>query len=178
MTLTEAFAHDEIFIDFSSEPMCSSNQICINVPIRFPTVTFRLLPSNGLTHIADRIRKENGFKPMHAMDEFTDATCDQDGWYEFFVDLNAHTDSHLDSCIDFIVVNSDSDDNEKFYAIELSEDEQIAIYNRLDEQCIKYLGKSCDALLTEAGKELLASHYSDSHKSRHPLQRGYNDGGR
>lgn len=157
MTLTEAFACNEVFIDFSSEPMYSSNQICINVPIRFPAVTFRLQPSNGLTRIADRIRKEDGFKPMHAMDEFTEDCCDQDGWYEFFVDLNAHTTTHMANCIDFIVVNSDSDDNEKFYEIELSEDEQIAIYNRLDEQCIKYLGKTCDALLAEAGKELFDS---------------------
>ena len=32
--------------------------------------------------------------------------------------------------------------------------EQAAIYARLDEQCKRYLGKGCEELLAEAGREL------------------------
>ena len=38
--------------------------------------------------------------------------------------------------------------------IDLTEEEQAAIYARLDEQCKRYLDKSCEELLAEAGKEL------------------------
>lgn len=60
----------------------------------------------------------------------------------------------MDASLDFVVVNSDSEDNEETYTIDLTEEEQIAIYNRLDEQCRKYEGKSCEELLAEAKKRM------------------------
>ena len=47
------------------------------------------------------------------------------------------------------------------YLIDLSEEEQIAIYERLDEQCRKYLGKSCEDLLKAAEKEMMDYFYDD-----------------
>ena len=44
---------------------------------------------------------------------------------------------------------------------DLSEEEQIAIYERLDEQCRKYLGKSCEDLLKDAEKEMMDYFYDD-----------------
>ena len=52
------------------------------------------------------------------------------------------------------MVNADSEDNESRYFIDLTAEEQAAIYARLDEQCKRYLGKSCEELLAEAGKAL------------------------
>ena len=112
------------------------------------------MATNGLVQIADRIRKEAGYKPMHAMDEYTDETCDNFGWYDFYIGLNGFTPTHLDSSIDFVVVESDSEDNEQRYSIDLTDDEQVAIYNRLNVQCLKYEGKSCEVLLAEARKEM------------------------
>ena len=60
----------------------------------------------------------------------------------------------MDGCIEFYVVNADSEDNESRYFIDLTAEEQSVIYARLDEQCKIYLGKSCEELLAEAGKEL------------------------
>ena len=40
------------------------------------------------------------------------------------------------------------------YFIDLTVEEQSALYARLDEQCKMYLGKSCEELLAEAGEEL------------------------
>jgi hypothetical protein len=60
----------------------------------------------------------------------------------------------MDSCIEFVVVNSDSEDNEQLYTIDLTADEQDALYARLDEQCRKYLDKGCEELLAEARKRM------------------------
>ena len=154
MNLLEAYMKDEVFVDFGSEPMYGSDQACINYPIRFATVEFQLMATNGLTQIADRIRKDVGMRPMHPMDEYTDDTCDNEGWYDFYLGLNSFDDGHIDTCIEFCVVNADSEDNEEMYTIDLTKDEQTALYNRLDEQCRQYLGKGCEELLEEARKEM------------------------
>ena len=88
------------------------------------------------------------------MDEFTDETCDNDGWYDFYVGINGFSENRMDSSIAFYVVNADSPDNEAQYSIDLTAEEQAAIYTCLDEQCKIYLGKGCEELLAEVGKEL------------------------
>ena len=150
MTLTEGFVRDEIYIDFGSEVMYGDDQCDNSYPCRFPTAGFQLIATNGLSQIADRIRKDQGFKPMHAMDEYTDDTCDNEGWYDFYIGLNGYAEDHMDNCLEFTVVNADSEDNEELYPIYLTGDERIALYNRLDEQCRQYLGQSCEELLAEA----------------------------
>ena len=168
MTLSEAFARDQIFIDFGAEIIYGSEQADETYPKRFPTVGFQLVATEGLTQIADRIRKDMGFKPMHPMDEYTEDTCDNEGWYDFFVGINGYgaingykdTNGYMetngiqecgvDNCIDFIVENADSPDNEERYTIYLEGNEQDAVLARLDEQCRTYLGKSCEELLEEA----------------------------
>ena len=152
MNLLEGFLRDELFIDFGSEILYGEDQVYDTCPCRFATVQFALMPTNGLTQIADRIRKDRGFVPLHPMDEYTDETCDQDGFYNFYAGLNGVSNSGLDSCIEFVVVNADSPDNEVSYAIALDEGEQEAVYARLDGQCRKYLGKSCGELLSESRK--------------------------
>ena len=154
MTLTEGFVRDEIFIDFGAEIMYGDDQCYLDHPCRFPTVGFQLMATNGLVQIADRIRKDAGFKPMHPMDEFTDDTCDNEGFYDFYVGLNGFADNHMDSCIEFVVVNADSEDNEELYTIDLTADEQQAVYDRLDEQCRGHEGKSCEELLKEAERRM------------------------
>ena len=154
MNLIEGFVKDAVFVDFGSEIIYCSDQQNVNYPSVFPTVQFQLMATYGLSQIADRIRKDAGFKPMHPMDEFTDDTCDNEGWYDFYIGLNGFAENHMDSSIEFYVVNADSEDNEEKYTIDLTTEEQAAIYARLDEQCKRYLDKSCEELLDEAGKEL------------------------
>lgn len=154
MYLLEAFMKDEVFVDFGSEVMYGSDQAFVTYPVRFATVEFQLMATNGLTQIADRIRKDMGMKPMHPMDEYTDETCDNEGWYDFYMGLNLYSENHADTCLTFVVVNSDSPDNEAIYLIDLSPDEQAAMYNRLNEQCEKYLEKTCEDLLREAQKQM------------------------
>ena len=40
--------------------------------------------------------------------------------------------------------------NEELYTIDLNKEEEVAMFNRLDEQCRMYLGKGCADLLAEA----------------------------
>ena len=152
MTLIEGFAKNEIYMDFSTDVRYGSEQVYMDYPCRFATVGFQLMPTAALYRLADRIRKDAGYRPMHAMDEYSEASCDQSGWYEFFVSINSFTDNHMGSCIEFVVVGSDSEDNEELYTIDLTAKEQTAVYNRLDEECCKYLGKSCEDLLKESNE--------------------------
>jgi hypothetical protein len=154
MTLLEGFVKDEIFIDFGADVLYGSDQCYVNYPCQFPTVGFQLMATNGLSQIADRIRKDLGFAPMHPIDEYTDETCDNDGWYDFYVGINGYAENHMDSCIEFVVVNSNSPDDEERYSIELTEEEQYAVIKCLDAQCQKYLGKDCVELLAEARRQM------------------------
>ena len=154
MNLTEAFARNNIFIERDSEPMYGYGEVYNCCPIRVPTVTFELVATNGLVELADRIRKELGFRPMFPMDEYTAETCDNEGWYAFFIGINGYADSCLDNAIEFQVLNSDEPDNEETYFIDLDEDQQVCIFDWLDEQCRKHLGKSCEELLAEAEAEM------------------------
>lgn len=154
MTLIEGFVRDNIIIDFAGDVLYGSDQADITYPRRFATVEFPLCATDGLIQIADRIRKDAGFLPMHAMDEIGENECDNEGWYDFFTGISTFTENRMGGCIEFVVVNANSEDNEQLYAIELSEEEKLTVFNRLDEQCRRHLGKSCEELLQEARSEM------------------------
>ena len=152
MKLMEGFIRDEIYIDFGSEPLFGQDQLYDSFPVVFPTVDFALMDTNGLCRIADRIRKDAGYVPLYPLDEYAQEQTDQDGWYAFYVGINGCSKTRMNSCIEFWVGNSQSPDNEEIYTIDLSLDEQLYLYQRLDCQCRKYLGKTCMELLKDAEK--------------------------
>ena len=157
MTLTEKFITDAIQLDSGSEVMYGSDQIYEIYPCRFPTVEFQLTATDALVEVADRIRMEKGYLPMHPRDGRTDEV-DNDDWYDFYVGISKlpgdHQQCQLDSSISFVVVNSDSDDNEDMYTIDLTESEKKCVFDILNRQCRRYHGKDCAALLTEAEAEM------------------------
>lgn len=163
MNLTEGFLRDNLFIDFGSEILYGSDQMFVTFPLRLATVNFPLMSTAGLSQIADRIRKDRGFVPLSPMDEYTNETCDSDAWYDFSIgisdivsnDCDAQKKCRVDNCIEVVVVNSYSPDNEAIYTIDLSESERECVYSRLDEQCGSHLGKSCKDLIAEAREEIL-----------------------
>ena len=154
MTLLEGFLKDNLLVDFGSEVRYGSDQVFQDHPCRFATAGFELMATSGLEQIADRIRKDEGFRPIHPMDEYTEETCDGDGFYVFYVGINGYAQTHMDSCIEFLLVNSDSPDNEELYAVILSPAEQEMVYASLDAQCREYLGKDCEELLLEARRRM------------------------
>jgi len=166
MTLIEWFVRNEIALEPYTEPIYGEDQCFISYPERFATVSLALRATNGLIQIADRIRTDLGFRPMHPMDEYDDDSCDNEGWYDFYVGLNGHADNNRDCCIEFIVVNSDSEDNESVYTIELTINEQAAIFSRLDEQCQFYFEQGCEELLAAAEKEMEEDEIEDHQEGR------------
>ena len=142
--------HKAIHIDTEQEYMLGDDQAYFCYPVRFPTVEFELSATTELCKIVDAIRKAKGFPPMLA------DGGDSEGFYNLYLGLNGYTDSHLDTSIMAVVVNRDSKDNEDYYLIDLSEDEQREIYEILDEQCQLNYEKSCEDLLKEARREMEA----------------------
>ena len=116
------------------------------------------MATDALVEVADRIRMEKGYLPMHPRDGKTD-DVDCDGFYDFYVGISKlpgdHQQCQLDSSISFMVVNSDSDDNEDMYNIDLTEAEREYVYEILNRQCRRYHGKDCAELLAESEKELM-----------------------
>ena len=156
-TLIDRFMRENVFIDPHSEIMYDSDQAYVNCPRRFATVGFGIIAGYGLQLLVDRLRKDLGFKPLEPIDdEDYDKDCDQEGEYYFYAGLNDYTDSKVDNCITVIIANSESPDNEELYTIDLSEEEQEALYRRLDEESRILFGKSCEDLLEEARAEMLS----------------------
>ena len=139
-----------IHIETEQEYMLGDDQAYFSYPIRFPTVEFELAATTELCKIVDAIRKEKGYLPM------LEDGGDSEGFYNLYLGLNGYTDTHMDTSIMAVVVNSPSEDNEDYYLIDLSEDEQREIYAILDDQCRHYYEKSCADLLDEARREMEA----------------------
>lgn len=155
MTLTDYGLEGDVLaaaihIDTEAEYMLGDDQAYNSYPVRFPTVEFQLVATLELSQAADAMRKAKGFLPM------LEDGGDTEGWYDFYVGLNGYTETKMDTSIMFVVVNSDSPDNEDCYTIDLSEDEQRIIYNLLDSQCRRNYEKSCVDLLEEARQAMEA----------------------
>ena len=154
MGMLDYILKDHVFIDFGSEVAYGCDQMYMSYPVRFATVGFQLMSTALLEEIADRIRITEGYKPMHPMDEYTEETCDRNGWYDFYYGVTDLDGGEGDLCIEFVVVSDDAEDNEEMYTIDLTSDERTAMYNRMDEQCREYLGKGCKELLAEARERM------------------------
>ena len=133
-----------IYLDAMEDYQLGDDQACLNYPMRYPTVEFELVDTIELCEIVDTIRKGKGYRPV--LEEGGDTSA----WYSMYLGLNGYTSTGLDTSILAIVVNSESEDNEQPYYLDLSEDEQRAIFKLLDEQCREHYGKSCADLLEEA----------------------------
>ena len=157
MTLTENFIADAVHLDTGAEVMYGADEMFDSYPVRFATVEFQLTATDTLVEIADRIRIEKGYLPMYPRDDENDNT-DNDGWYDFYISISKlpgeNQQCRIDNSISFVVVNSDSEDNEDMYEIELNEYEHKFVYATLDNQCRRYLDKNCEELLKEADEEM------------------------
>lgn len=158
MTLTENFIRETIHLYGNAEVMFGSDEMYDTYPCYIPTVEFMLVATDALAEVADRIRMEKGFLPTHPRDGRTDEV-DNDAWYDFYIGIcrlpGENQPCQLDSSITFTVVNSDADDNECMYGIELTADEQSVVLDILNSQCRKYMNKTCDELLNEAEEEMM-----------------------
>ena len=118
---------DAIKIDFTSEILYGRDQAYVSYPAVFPTVTFKLEETPAFEMIAERKRLEE--------------PCD------IYLGINGYTDSHVDTVI---ILRPDTDG----YPIGLTLEEQDAIYDLLNEQCIKHLNKDLEELLAESRERI------------------------
>ena len=104
--------------------------------VLLPTVTFRLKLTPELEKIAEKV----------------DKTADGTQEYVFYVGINNYSQSKTDNYLMLVVYQEDGD--EALHLIELKDGAKEVLYERLDDQCRKKLGKSCDKLLKEAKKRI------------------------
>ena len=109
-----------------------------SIPRIYPSVSFKLKLTSELERLAEKV----------------DKTADGTQEYVFYAGINGFTESKTDNHLRLIVYNDDGD--EDMYMVELKEDAKKALYGRLDEQCQKKLGKSCETLLKEAERRMKA----------------------
>ena len=129
-----------IIIDQSIEPTFGYDQAFVNYPTVFPTVTFRLMPTEDLVAAADKLMTEAGNEPA---DE-----------YEFYLGINGFTDSSVDNAIVAAAIGS-----EETVDITLDEAEQDDVYAVLDRQCHDKFGKGCYVMLGKARKAMTGNKY-------------------
>ena len=149
-TVTELFLDSGISLDRSEEPLLGKGESFVSHPFVFPTVDLQLESTPELARIVDGIRMVKGYLPIHGMN--ADGQCDFKGWYSFHAGLNGFSETGLDNCIECIVCNTDSGDDEDMYCIDLSREEQEIIFDLLDVQCREAFGKGCRELLKEAAE--------------------------
>ena len=134
-----------IYIDFDDEIQYGQDQIYDTYPLVFPTVTFRLLRTDILDMVADKIRKESGFVEDNPFAEW---------WYDYYIGVSDINGVVIDNCIEFIVWNSDLKDDGETYHINLLEDEQRFLCDILNDQCVEHLNKTLQDLLDESRKRM------------------------
>lgn len=90
-----------------------------------PIYYFPIVDTMKLVEIADKARKEKGYKPMFGDDN------DEDGWYNFEITFDRDS---KDLHIDFLVEDSEDKDDNCYWVIELGDDEKSHILSRLEEE--------------------------------------------
>ena len=148
------FPVDQILIDFNVEVMYGEDQTDVHFPASFPTVIFSLRDTDALVSLADKIRTSGGGKPLYPMEGYPEESCDQNGWYNFYISINDTPSCPVDTYISAYVDSPDCADDGYEYAISIPEADMSALYESLDNQCRKHLGKSCADLLAEARMEM------------------------
>lgn len=152
MNLLEGLVNELIYIDFGGTMVYGTNI----APTRdftiqkYTTLTFPLMSTRALNLIADRIRVRQNHKVIYMHDMPIDE-CDVNGSYQFFITIdNAYDVVHCEPSVDFTVCSEDADDNNHTYHIDLCGYERSIVFKCLDQQCIKYLGKTCKELLEKS----------------------------
>ena len=153
MNLSKEQCRQAICLNVEAVLMSGSDQAYDSYPVRFPTVEIPLVDTPVLISLADRLRIDAGYKPVYPRDGLMEEDCDPDCWYEFSVGLNGYTRSGVDNCVTFEVVNSESDDNEETYGIDLDEEAQTEIRTVLDWQFMEHFGHDCAGILEKARVE-------------------------
>lgn len=120
--------------NFDDEFLFGSDQAYVSFPTRFATVSIPLQETEELIQL---VKETTGIFSEYAS-------------FQFYVGLNDYTATKTDNCIEFEEFGNDEYSDGARDSIFLEEDEQKALYARLDEELKAHLGKGCEDLLAEA----------------------------
>jgi len=140
------FAERYIYIDTGSEQFYGVGDA---FPEKYAIVNLQLFSTDALMEVVDSIREEKGFLPMLPTEKHSE-DYDEDGWYDFYLDVNDYDNLRIADHIDAIVDNGCSEDDFACYRIELSDDVRAALYKHLNEQAKRACGMTLDEMLAEA----------------------------
>ena len=144
---------NDIWLEEMSNYYFGHDQMFVDSPIVFPTVSFYICDTHNFNSAIDDMRIKAGYKPMFRGDY---GEYDDEGWYDYTIRVSLIDEEvRVDNCIEAIVCNSESDDEEQTYNIDLTETEKVDVLKKLNEECIKYFDMTCKELLMEAKKEMV-----------------------
>lgn len=142
------FNKNDIVINWNEDFVWNLATVITNNEIYIPTLNFEFWSSDALNDIVDEMRAAKGYKTILHFDDPSPEDKDPGVWYDFYIDVAKHGDK-TGPCIWASVINTDADDNNTYYTIDLTDEERHVIYEWLDEQCREHEGKSLEELTNE-----------------------------
>lgn len=149
----------EVIVDFEIETdrydvySYSSDQMNVDYPVRFPTVTVEIKSQTPLSEIADEVMHREGYGGMW------DAGCDN-LWYEFhatFYQLKKDGEIKCENRIVFEPVNHPEFDDGRTFTFDLNEENQIALVKWFE--VVATVTPSAKEVFNEARNEMLEEYY-------------------
>ena len=141
-----------IFVCLDTDPEFSTDQMFVRTPIVFPQMKLELLDTTGLNEEADEIRVANGYLPCYPnIEKWGVQELDNDGTYRFFVTLYGVWPG-CENCIEAQYIGGHGEIEE--FEIELSEDQRLALFAMLNEQCFNELDATAVYLMRKYAEEI------------------------
>lgn len=134
-----------------TDPEFSTDQMYVRTPIVFPQMRLELCDTIGLNEKADAIRMANGHLPCYGnIEKWGVRELDNDGIYRFFVTLYGVWPG-CENCIEAHYVGRHGEIEE--FQIELNEDQRLALFAMLNEQCCNAFGCSAVWMMLEYARD-------------------------
>lgn len=135
-----------------TDPEFSTDQMYVRTPIVFPQMRLELCDTVGLNEEADEIRVANGHLPCYGnIEKWGVQELDTDGIYRFFVTLYGVWPG-CENCIEAHYVGGHGEIEE--FQIELNDDQRLALFAMLNEQCCNVFDGSAVWQMREYAKEI------------------------
>ena len=152
---TDDFLRRNIFLDRYAEIEYDKDEVYnFPVKVRFPIVNLVLQSTGELDELADEVRIGAGHTPFFAFNGRSESEIDQDGWYNFYINLSGYGEHGVENCISFIPDSPNVDDDKDEYKLYLTDKEQETIAKILDSQLLMYTNMGVKEHIEAAAKYL------------------------
>ena len=135
-----------------TDPEFSTDQMYVHTPIVFPQMQLELCATTELNEEADEIRVANGYLPCYGnIEKWGVRELDTDGFYRFYVTLYGVWPG-CENCIEAHYVGGHGEIEE--FQIELNDDQRLALFAMLNEQCCNAFGASAVSMMHEYAEKI------------------------